>query len=40
MTLDSVIRSLPEFIGRESLVRLNAEAVKMGYDRGVWAYLN
>ncbi|WP_069806787.1 2-oxoacid:acceptor oxidoreductase family protein [Vulcanisaeta thermophila] len=32
VTLDSVIRSLPEFIGRESLVRLNAEAVRMGYE--------
>ena len=32
VTLDSIIKSLPEFIGREELVRLNAEAVRMGYE--------
>ncbi|WP_054854223.1 2-oxoacid:acceptor oxidoreductase family protein [Vulcanisaeta distributa] len=32
VSLDSIIASLPEFVGRENLVKLNAEAVKMGYE--------
>jgi pyruvate ferredoxin oxidoreductase gamma subunit len=32
VSLDAIIKSLPEFIGKESLVKLNAEAVKMGYE--------
>jgi pyruvate ferredoxin oxidoreductase gamma subunit len=32
VTLDSIIKSLPEFIGREDLARLHAEAVRMGYE--------
>ncbi|MCG2866096.1 MAG: 2-oxoacid:acceptor oxidoreductase family protein [Vulcanisaeta sp.] len=32
VSLDSIIKSLPEFVGRENLVKLNAEAVKMGYE--------
>ncbi|MGC8606007.1 MAG: 2-oxoacid:acceptor oxidoreductase family protein [Vulcanisaeta sp.] len=32
VSLDSIINSLPEFVGRENLVKLNAEAVKMGYE--------
>ncbi len=32
VSLNSIIASLPEFVGRENLVKLNAEAVKMGYE--------
>ncbi|BDR91237.1 2-oxoacid:acceptor oxidoreductase family protein [Vulcanisaeta souniana] len=32
VSLESIINSLPEFVGRENLVKLNAEAVKLGYE--------
>ena len=32
VSLDSIIASLPEFVSRENLVKLNAEAVKLGYE--------
>ncbi len=32
VSLNSIIASLPEFVSRENLVKLNAEAVKMGYE--------
>ncbi len=32
VSLESIINSLPEFVGRENLVKLNTEAVKLGYE--------
>lgn len=32
VSLDSIINSLPEFIGKDNLIKLNAEAARMGYE--------